>query len=47
MKLSVVIEKLQAELAQAGDRDVADIDLPPLPEDGADEALCIDLRYEE
>ena len=47
MKLSVAIEKLQAELVQTGDREVADIDLPPLPEGGADEALCIDLRYEE
>ena len=47
MKLSVAIEKLQAELAQAGDREVADIDLPPLPKSRADEALCIDLRYEE
>ena len=46
MKLSVLIEKLEKELALAGDKEVSAVELPPLPEEKAEDSLCLDFRYD-
>ena len=40
MKISEIIEKLEKEFEEAGDIDVAAIELPPI-----DEGEVIDMRY--
>jgi len=46
MKLSELIKKLQALLERAGDNEVSAVELPPLPEEKAEEAWCLDFRYD-
>lgn len=46
MKLSVLIEKLEKELALAGDKEVSAVKLPPLPGEKAEDSLCLDFHYD-